>query len=50
MKRISQRAIAVLLGVEGNELIEHSFLLTIPHIPGLIQSSVLRFFDAKEAH
>jgi len=29
MKRMSQRTIAVLLGVEGNELIEHSFLLTI---------------------
>jgi hypothetical protein len=47
---MSQRTIAVLLGVEGNELIEHSFLLTIPRIPVLIQSSVRRFFDAKEAH
>jgi hypothetical protein len=45
MKRMSQRTIAVLLGVEGNELIEHSFLLTIP---GLIQRSVRRSFDAKE--
>ena len=50
MKRLSQRTIAVLLGVEGNELIELSFLLTIPRIPGLIRSSVRRFLDAKEAH
>jgi hypothetical protein len=33
---MSQRTIAVLLGVEGNELIEHSFSLAIPRIPGLI--------------
>jgi len=50
MKRMSKRTIALLLGVEGNELIERSFLLTIPRIPGLIQSSVRRFFDSKEAH
>ena len=31
---MSQRTIAVLLGVEGNELIEHSFSLAIPCIPG----------------
>jgi hypothetical protein len=49
MKSMSQRTIGVLLGVEGNELIEHSFLLTIPRIPGLIQSSVRRFLDTKEA-
>jgi hypothetical protein len=42
--------IAILLGVEGNELIEHSFLLTSPRIPGLIESSVRRFLDAKEPH
>jgi hypothetical protein len=35
MKRMSQRTIAVLLGVEGNELIEHSLLLTIPRISGV---------------
>jgi hypothetical protein len=50
MKRMSERTNAVLLGVESNELIEHSFLLTIPRIPGLILSSVRRFFDAKEGH
>ncbi len=50
MKRVSQRTIAVLLGVEGNESIKYSFLPTIPRIPGLMQSNVRRFFDAKEAH
>ena len=50
MKRMSQGTIAVLLSVKGNELIEHNFLLTIPRIPGLIQSSVRRFFDDKEVH
>jgi hypothetical protein len=44
------RTIAVSLDVEGNESILHSFLLTISRIPGLIQSSVRRFFDAKEVH
>jgi len=29
MKRMNQPTIAVMLDVEGNELIEHSFLLTI---------------------
>ena len=50
MKPMSQRTFAVLLGFEGNELIEHSFLLTIPRILGLIQSSVRRFLGTKEAH
>ncbi len=50
MKRMSLRTIAILLGIEGNELIEHSFLLTIPRMPRLIQSSVRRFFAAKEVH
>jgi hypothetical protein len=45
-----QWTIAVLLGVEGNELIKRSFLLTVPRIPGSIQCNVRRFVDSKEAH
>jgi hypothetical protein len=45
MKLMSQRTIAVLLGVEGNELIEHSFFTDHS---GVNTKEVRRSFDAKE--
>jgi hypothetical protein len=47
MARTSQRTIAVLRGVKGNESIGHSFLLTIHAFWGLYKATFADFFGAK---